>query len=388
MIRRKDNNGKVLKDGESQRKDGRYQYRWTNKLGKRSIIYATSLKELREKEAEIQEKLNWSTTSTSKITVYQLAKRHLEETKLTIRPSSYKTKSQNLKIFQNHLIGEMNATDILVRDVKQFARELDNEGYCYTTIRDVMSLARPAFQEMFDENIIPRNPFVFKLNTIVKCDSKEKEILTEEQYQNLIKFMKSSRVYKRHVGMVMLLHETGLRAGELCGLTKKSFDFDNNTVTISHQMVYDGKSGGLYLAPTKTESGIRTIPLSKDAIIAFEEAIKQRPIVKAERIIDGQADFLFIAKTGRPYTNKNLVRIFEGLIKAYNSCHDEPLPEVTAHSMRHEYCTRLVKAKMDVKSVQYLMGHSSPDITLKVYTHILKEETEAEAIKQFNRIVS
>ena len=124
------------------------------------------------------------------------------------------------------------------------------------------------------------------------------------------------------------------------------------------------------------------------AIIAFEEAVKQRPIVKAERIIDGQADFLFIAKTGRPYTNKNLVRIFEGLIKAYNSCHDEPLPEVTAHSMRHEYCTRLVKAKMDVKSVQYLMGHSSPDITLKVYTHILKEETEAEAIKQFNRIVS
>ena len=174
MIRRKDNNGKVLKDGESQRKDGRYQYRWTNKLGKRSIIYATSLKELREKEAEIQEKLNLGITSTSKITVYQLAKRHLEETKLTIRPSSYKTKSQNLKIFQNHLIGEMNATDILVRDVKQFARELDNEGYCYTTIRDVMSLARPAFQEMFDENIIPRNPFVFKLNTVVKCELKRK----------------------------------------------------------------------------------------------------------------------------------------------------------------------------------------------------------------------
>lgn len=74
MIRRKDNNGKVLKDGESQRKDGRYQYRWTNKLGKRSIIYATSLKELREKEVEIQEKLNLGITSTSKITVYQLAK--------------------------------------------------------------------------------------------------------------------------------------------------------------------------------------------------------------------------------------------------------------------------------------------------------------------------
>ena len=60
MIRRKDNNGKVLKDGESQRKDGRYQYRWTNKLGKRSIIYATSLKELREKELFEINLLGWN----------------------------------------------------------------------------------------------------------------------------------------------------------------------------------------------------------------------------------------------------------------------------------------------------------------------------------------
>ena len=59
MIRRKDNNGKVLKDGESQRKDGRYQYRWTNKLGKRSIIYATSLKELREKKLKSKKNLIW-----------------------------------------------------------------------------------------------------------------------------------------------------------------------------------------------------------------------------------------------------------------------------------------------------------------------------------------
>ena len=388
MERRKDNRGKVLKDGESQRKDGRYQYRWTDRFGTRSTVYATSLKELREKEAEIRGKLDLCLVPVSKITVYQLTKRHLEESRSSIRPSSYKTKSQNLKIIQKHQIGEMNATDVLVRDVKQFARELNNEGYRYTTIRDVLSLARPAFQEMFDENAIPRNPFVFKLNTVVKCDSKEKEILTEDQYQDLIGFMKSSKVYKKYLGMVMLLHETGLRAGELCGLTKKSFNFDNNTVTVSHQMMYDEKRGEPHLAPTKTENGVRTIPLSKDAIIAFKEAVEQRPAVKAERIIDGHADFLFIAKTGRPYTNKNLVRIFGDLIKAYNNCHDEPLPKITAHSLRHEYCTRLVKSKMDIKAVQYLMGHSSPDITLEVYTHILKEETEAEAIRQFNKIYS
>ena len=47
MKRRKDNKGRVLKEGESQRKDGRYQYRWTDRRGERHILYAMDLKTLR-----------------------------------------------------------------------------------------------------------------------------------------------------------------------------------------------------------------------------------------------------------------------------------------------------------------------------------------------------
>lgn len=57
MERRKDSKGRVLKEGESQRKDGRYQYRYTNMLGKRKTIYAKDLRSLRELEEIIQEAL-------------------------------------------------------------------------------------------------------------------------------------------------------------------------------------------------------------------------------------------------------------------------------------------------------------------------------------------
>ena len=53
MERRKDNKGRVLKDGESQRKDGRYQFRWTDCFGKRHTIYADDLKNLREKKKQL-----------------------------------------------------------------------------------------------------------------------------------------------------------------------------------------------------------------------------------------------------------------------------------------------------------------------------------------------
>ena len=388
MERRKDNKGKVLKEGESQRKDGLYQYRWTDRTGKRHTVYAGSLKELRDKEQEIQQKLSSGFIPTSEISVYQLTKRHLEETQSTVRPNTYDTKARNLKVIAAHSIADINVTDVLVRDVKQFVRELDKEGYAYATIRNILALSRPAFQEMFDENAIPRNPFVFKLGSVIKDDKKEKEILTEEQYRNLISFMTESTIYKKHLGEVILLHETGMRAGELCGLTTKSFDLENKTVTVSCQMIYDKRAKELHLSKPKTDSGIRVLPLSDEAILGFKMALETRPKLKTERMVDGQVNFLFVTKSGRPLIGKDITGNFDRLINAYNNYHDEPLPEITPHSMRHEYCTRLVRAKMNLKSVQYLMGHSTPEITLKVYTHILKEETEKEAIEEFNRISS
>lgn len=57
MSRRKDNKGRVLRTGESQRKDLIYQYRYTDALGNRKCIYASDLKTLREKEDELQRSL-------------------------------------------------------------------------------------------------------------------------------------------------------------------------------------------------------------------------------------------------------------------------------------------------------------------------------------------
>ena len=76
--RRKDNKGKILKDGETQRKDGRYQYRYIDTFGKRRAIYGKTLKELREKEEQIlKDTLNRTDYLAAKITVNELIERYL-----------------------------------------------------------------------------------------------------------------------------------------------------------------------------------------------------------------------------------------------------------------------------------------------------------------------
>lgn len=78
MERRKDSKGRVLKKGESERKDGRYQYRYIDAWKKRQTIYAFDLKELREKEKRIQKDIDDGINyAEGNITVAELVERYL-----------------------------------------------------------------------------------------------------------------------------------------------------------------------------------------------------------------------------------------------------------------------------------------------------------------------
>ena len=94
MKRRKDNKGRVLKEGESQRKDGRYQYRWTDRRGERHILYAMDLKTLRDKEDEVEEmRRSGINVLSANMTVLELMLKFAEIRKLSIRKTRGRTPS-------------------------------------------------------------------------------------------------------------------------------------------------------------------------------------------------------------------------------------------------------------------------------------------------------
>ena len=175
---------------------------------------------------------------------------------------------------------------------------------------------------------------------------------------------------------IVILLETGLRVSELYGLTKSDVSFERRCIFIRHQLCRTADQP-YFITPPKTKSGIRTIPLTDTAYLSLRRVVKERPVPKVEMMVDGYSGFLFLDKLGRPKVAMHLENYMRNFAKRYRKAFTTRMPKVTPHVLRHTFCTNMQRAGIDVKSLQYLMGHSNASVTLDVYTH-----TDFEMVKE------
>ena len=104
-----------------------------------------------------------------------------------------------------------------------------------------------------------------------------------------------------------------------------------------------------------------------------DEAMSQlarRKKVKTEIVVDGYGSFLLLDKDDKPKVALHIENEMRWAMKKYKKLHpDKPLPHITPHVFRHTFCTNMANAGMDIKNLQYVMGHSDVGVTLNVYTH-------------------
>jgi len=367
--KRKDAKGRLLKVGESQRKDSIYQYRYTDARGKRRTIYSSDLKELREKEAEIQRQLcDGYDYAAGDIPVHELVERYI-----SLRQGArYSTKSRNnyvLRMVKNEDFGYRRIRDVRMSDAQMWLIKLNEGGKGYSTLASVRSVLKLAFQMACNEAVIRSNPFDFRLSDVIPDDSKSRDALTQAQQDALMRFVQEDPVCKKHYDEFVVLLGTGLRVSEFCGLTKADLDFENRKICVDHQLLRR-TDGSYYIEKPKTERGRRFIPMSEDVFQSLKNILKNRPKLKTEVLVDGYSGFLLIGEKLRPKVSLNIQSAVRTARERYNKSHpDIPLPSITPHVFRHTFCTNMANAGMDISSLQYLMGHSNVNITLDVYTH-------------------
>ena len=127
MKKRKDNKGRVLKEGESLRKDGRYQYRYNTIDNKRKTVYAKTLEELREKEQEIQSDIyNGFCTADRDITIQQMFVR-CETVRKSLKPKTKMTYEYCYNRYAKDILGNKKVRDIKYSDMVLFFRYLLDE---------------------------------------------------------------------------------------------------------------------------------------------------------------------------------------------------------------------------------------------------------------------
>ena len=392
MVRRKDKKGRVLNNGESQRKDGKYVYQYTNARGERKCVYAWRLSSsdatppgkrkdlsLREKEKQIQKDIDDGIVPDGgNLTVLDLVKRYASQKKGV----EYKTRrnyNYTINILADDDFGAKRIDKIRMSNAKDWMIQLQESGKRYGTIQVIRSIVKSAFQMAVNDDLIRKNPFNFSLSTVIEDDSEKREAITKEQEKDFLSFIENSKCYSKYYDAIYILFHTGMRISEFCGLTLSDIDFKNRKINIDHQlqrtdnMVY-------YITETKTDAGTRQIPMSDGVCECFQRIIKSKKRTKVESMVDGYTGFLFIDKNGNPMVNKHWEKIFRSIVGKYNKTHDIQMPKITPHVCRHTYCSNMAKSGMNPKTLQYLMGHSDISITLNVYTHIGFEDAKAEVL--------
>lgn len=331
---------------------------------------------LREKEQEIRQDLNDGIDSAGKkMTVYELFKKYLKQQR-NARLTTQNTYSYLLEFLKKDKFGARSIDTVKISDVKTWLLELKDNGLAYSTVLFYKRALKPAFKMALHDDCIRKNPFDFSLSSVMKNDTQNRKALTQEQEEQLLTYVQSDVCYRKHYDEIIILLRTGLRISEFCGLTVNDLDFKNRIINIDHQLIKVSKIGYV-VQPPKSENGIRQIPMSDEVYQSFKNILKHRRKQK-DLVIDGYRDFLFINRNGNPQVAVNYEAMFRKLVDKYNSKHEEQLPRITPHVMRHTFCTRLANAGMNPKALQYVMGHSNITITLNLYAHASLETVKSE----------
>ncbi|MCC8097870.1 MAG: site-specific integrase [Eubacterium sp.] len=395
--KRRDNKKRILRTGESQRKDGRYAYKYTDNNGVVHFVYSWKLDEkdrlpqgkrecpsLRALEKQIKLDLDRGIDlSGAKITVLQLVEKYTS-LKAGVKTDTEKTYAAVINRLKGSPFGQKQITKVKVSDAKNWAVDLHKKsGLCKGTVKSYKSVMRGAFETAVEDDYIFKNPFQFSLKKIVKDDNGKREALTEEQENRFLGFIKNHEKFCGYYDPIFILFNTGLRISELCGLTFADVDMKNGVINIDHQLKRINKVG-FCITETKSKAGMRRIPMTQSVYESFCRILGGRRRKKVEPIVDGKTGFLFLTERGQPAYNRTWEYIFGKICKEYNETYAVPLPKITPHICRHTFCSRMANAGMNPKALQYLMGHSDIKETLNVYahTHDVNADEELHRIEQ------
>ncbi|MGC8635248.1 MAG: tyrosine-type recombinase/integrase [Candidatus Limnocylindrales bacterium] len=170
--------------------------------------------------------------------------------------------------------------------------------------------------------------------------------------------------------LVILAATTGLRQGELLGLSWDDVRLDGAPSLTVRRSLAQSFDGGYALAEPKTARSRRTINLPA---VAAEALARQRDLQEAARKGVGSAwqgdrdRLVFTDAVGRPLLRYNVTRGFHGLLTAAG------LPSVPFHALRHSVATALLAAGVPLRVVADLLGHSTITITANTYAAVVPE---------------
>lgn len=399
MAEKKDSKGRVLRTGESQRKDGRYCYRYQLD-GKTKSIYDWDLASLREKARKIQRDLESGIDSASadKLTLNDCFDKYIA-TKVRLRESTVTNYKYMYDRYIREDLGKRAIGKIKFSDLQKLYNKLLDGTLQFGTLRLLHNALNPTFELAVRDNIISKNPakdLLKELRNTHETKQEKRFAMTAKEQAAFMDYARNSPIYSVYVPLFTVFLGTGLRVGECLGLTWNDLDFKNNVISVNKTLSYKGRENGkteFFINPTKTGAGTRTIPMLKEVRKAFlEEKEKQMAKGQCESVIDGYSGFVFSNSRNHAHKPNTINRVIESIVNNYNKEELElakkekrepfQIRHFSVHNFRHTFATRYCQIETNLKTIQEIMGHSDISITMQIYA----EATEESKARSFENL--
>ena len=403
--KRRDNKGRLLRNGEYQRSDGKYEYKYFDAKGERRSVYSWKLVEsdptpkghrsgkalrdlIEEIEQDTRDKIDGYTANRTTLNEYFDL---YIQTKLNLRSS---TKTNYIYMYNKYVrdeIGYKTLSSFKHTDIKKFYLSLIHEKHFKPNSMEIINtILHPVFGMAVLDDYIRKNPATGVMAEIKKShawEKKKRHALTKEQQKAFVNFVANSSTFRHFLPLFTVLLGTGCRIGECLGLQWEDCDFEKNIITIQRNLIYrQHEDGRCYFDMNlpKTSSGIRMIPMLDEVRAALLTEKEKRAASDIEiEPVGGFSNFVFVNRYGQAMSPHCVNRAIERIIEAYNKAEKKAakeekrlpvlLPHFSAHNLRHTFCTRFCENETNLKVIQEIMGHADITTTMEIYNEATAE---------------
>lgn len=384
--------GKELGKGINQRKDGKYTARFVNKFGKRIEKYFLTIPEARNwlEDARYADKHD-SAFVESNMTVDMWFEYWINNIVGDRAPNTKRNYRERYHRNIQPVIGGLLLTKVKPLHCKIVLNQMEKD-YAGSTIRQAYICMGTMLKSALMNDLITKHPMNGVRYTKPVRATSDIKFLTLDEQKKFLEVAKRSHNYYQYA----LLLETGLRTGELIGLTWDAINFEKRTLTVNKTMEYRHKQGCWRAGPPKSQHGYRTIPLTNKAYEILKEIYQNKDsrkesetLSKTLEYIDRQTgqkcdlvmrDLVFINwRTGEPAKNSSYDT------HLYKLCDEAKINRFSMHALRHTYATRAIESGVQPKVLQKLLGHASIKTTMDRYVHVT-DDSMLNAIRQFENL--
>ena len=308
-------------------------------------------------------------------TVKELADVWSENHFETLKPKTREYYKGMLNRYILPQFGKVRANSLKKDDIESYYRQLVKDGKSIDLVAKIHTLMRALFYYSYEHDRIPSRIMDKVKRPTLKRD--EREFWNIEERAKAIQYFKKNPV-GYHVELVLLL---GLRQGEVAGLKIEDIDFKAKTVKIRReaQML---RNVGIHIDKPKTESSVRTLPLTSDAVKLLKSRISW---IKENKLFYGPKynyewdGYLSVDEKGYLIHDQKI----SGYYRRYMSRDDCPVKKITFHDIRHTFSVSLLERDVNLKTIQELLGHSNFSTTADIYSHVDLDK-KREALNRLN----